>query len=58
MPDKFSVSDPTKRGWLVNPLGKTGKPLPVGHVFSAFIPALLGSILIFMESLIAGWVPQ
>ena len=54
MPDKFSVSDPTKRGWLVNPLGKTGKPLPVGHVFSAFIPALLGSILIFMESLIAG----
>ena len=50
------MTDPSKRDWFISPVGTTEKPFPVGHIFSAIIPALLGSILIFMETLIAGFV--
>lgn len=55
VPEKFSVTSPDLRGWIINPMG-LDKKLPIGHIFSAAIPALLGVILIFMETLITGQV--
>lgn len=52
VPEKFSTTRPD-RGWFINPLGAE-KPLPIGHFFSAAIPALLGLILIYLETLITG----
>lgn len=55
VPSTFSPTSPEKRGWFINPMGEE-KPLPIGHIFSAAIPALVGSILIFLEMLITGYV--
>ncbi|XP_067931352.1 band 3 anion transport protein-like isoform X2 [Watersipora subatra] len=54
--EKFSVTDPSKRGWLVSPLGTEQHPFPISHIFSAILPAILASILIFLETLIAGTI--
>jgi len=53
VPATFSPTSPEKRGWFINPLGEE-KPLPIAHMFSAAIPALVGAILIFLETLITG----
>ncbi|XP_067929937.1 band 3 anion transport protein-like [Watersipora subatra] len=55
VPSTFSPTSPEKRGWFINPMGAE-KPLPVGHIFSAAIPALVGAILIFLETLITGMI--
>lgn len=43
------VSNPAKRGWLINPFGEH-MPFPVWLMFASCIPALLVFILIFLES--------
>ncbi|CAG10251.1 unnamed protein product, partial [Tetraodon nigroviridis] len=49
VPKGFSVTSPSKRGWLINPLGSDGK-FPVWMMFACCLPALLVFILIFMET--------
>uniref|UniRef100_A0A3B4B2U4 Anion exchange protein n=1 Tax=Periophthalmus magnuspinnatus TaxID=409849 RepID=A0A3B4B2U4_9GOBI len=49
VPKGLMVSNPDKRGWLINPFGEH-KPFPVWVMFACFIPALLVFILIFLES--------
>lgn len=44
VPQKFATTKPN-RGWIINPFGKN-KPL---LWFSAILPALLATILIFMD---------
>ena len=48
VPDGFGVTSPSKRGWFVNPMG-TNESMSPGWIFAALIPAVLVSILIFME---------
>ncbi|XP_071493333.1 band 3 anion transport protein-like [Diadema antillarum] len=55
MPDGLKPSDVCKRGWFVNPLG-IEKPLNIGLMFAAAIPALLAFILMYMETLITGLI--
>lgn len=55
VPDGLKPSDVCKRGWFVNPLG-INKPLGIGLMFAAAIPALLAFILMYMETLITGYV--
>ena len=57
IPERFGLTSPDKRGWLIHPLGDK-QTLPVGHMFSAAIPALVGAILIYLETLITGFVYQ
>lgn len=49
VPDGFSVTSPSKRGWVINPLGAEGT-FPVWMMFACVVPGLLVFILIFMES--------
>ncbi|XP_028285808.1 solute carrier family 4 member 1b (Diego blood group) [Parambassis ranga] len=49
VPKGLMVSNPAKRGWLINPFGEH-KPLPVWVMFACCVPALLVFILIFLES--------
>nr|XP_046232634.1 solute carrier family 4 member 1b (Diego blood group) isoform X2 [Scatophagus argus] len=49
VPKGLMVSDPSKRGWLINPFGEH-KPFPVWVMFACCVPALLVFILIFLES--------
>ena len=46
--DGLSVTSPNRRNWLCNPMG-VEQPMSAGSIFAAFIPAILVSILIFME---------
>ncbi|XP_063962325.1 band 3 anion transport protein-like isoform X1 [Lytechinus pictus] len=55
VPDGLKPSDVCKRGWFVNPLG-IDKPLGIGLMFAACIPALLAFILMYMETLITGLI--
>ena len=55
VPERFGLTSPDKRGWLIHPFGER-QTLPVGHVFSAAIPALVGAILTYMETLITGYI--
>lgn len=55
VPKGFSVTSPTKRGWLINPLGSDGN-FPIWMMFACCLPALLVFILIFMETQITTWV--
>ena len=48
VPDGLGVTSPSKRGWFVNPMGEHRSMSP-GWIFAALIPAILVSILIFME---------
>ncbi|XP_062977621.1 anion exchange protein 2 isoform X2 [Elgaria multicarinata webbii] len=49
VPHGFSVTDPKKRGWVINPLGDR-HDFPVWMMASSALPALLVFILIFMET--------
>lgn len=49
VPKGLMVSNPAKRGWLINPFGEH-KPFPVWLMFACCVPALLVFILIFLES--------
>ncbi|XP_029383119.1 solute carrier family 4 member 1b (Diego blood group) [Echeneis naucrates] len=49
VPKGLMVSNPAKRGWLINPFGEH-KPFPVWVMFACVVPALLVFILIFLES--------
>ncbi|KAK5607133.1 Band 3 anion exchange protein [Crenichthys baileyi] len=49
VPKGLMVSNPDKRGWLINPFGEH-KYFPVWLMFASCIPALLVFILIFLES--------
>ncbi|KAA8581573.1 solute carrier family 4 member 1b (Diego blood group) [Etheostoma spectabile] len=49
VPEGLMVSNPSKRGWLINPFGEH-KTLPVWVMFACCVPALLVFILIFLES--------
>ena len=51
VPVAFSPTSPQKRGWFINPTGHA-KSLPVYHMFSAIIPALFVSALIYLGTLI------
>ncbi|TMS09143.1 Anion exchange protein 2 [Larimichthys crocea] len=45
----FSVTSPSKRGWIISPLGTDGE-FPIWMMFACCLPALLVFILIFMET--------
>ncbi|XP_062234985.1 solute carrier family 4 member 1b (Diego blood group) [Platichthys flesus] len=49
VPKGLMVSNPAKRGWLINPFGEH-QPFPVWVMFACCVPALLVFILIFLES--------
>ncbi|XP_070782696.1 solute carrier family 4 member 1b (Diego blood group) [Enoplosus armatus] len=49
VPKGLMVSDPDKRGWLINPFGEY-RPFPVWLMFACCVPAMLVFILIFLES--------
>lgn len=49
MPSGFSVTDPKKRGWVINPLGEHHS-FPVWMMVASGLPAILVFILIFMET--------
>nr|QOU09169.1 csolute carrier family 4 member 1B [Lateolabrax maculatus] len=49
VPKGLMVSNPAKRGWLINPFGEH-KAFPVWLMFACCVPALLVFILIFLES--------
>ncbi|KAM8823217.1 anion exchange protein 2b isoform 3-T5 [Spinachia spinachia] len=49
VPHGFSVTSPSKRGWIISPLGTDGQ-FPVWMMFACCLPALLVFILIFMET--------
>ncbi|XP_013869373.1 solute carrier family 4 member 1b (Diego blood group) [Austrofundulus limnaeus] len=49
VPKGLTVSNPDKRGWLINPFGEH-QSFPVWLMFASCIPALLVFILIFLES--------
>ncbi|EDO31793.1 predicted protein [Nematostella vectensis] len=48
VPDGFDVTSPHLRGWYVNPMG-TERRLGADAIFGALVPAILVSILVFME---------
>lgn len=48
VPDGLSVTSPNRESWLINPMGVT-QPMSAGAIFAALVPAILVSILIFME---------
>lgn len=47
VPDGLDVSDPTKRGWFINPIPEG---LPIWIPFVSAIPAALLFSLLFMET--------
>ncbi|XP_063768723.1 anion exchange protein 2b isoform X6 [Eleginops maclovinus] len=49
VPNGFSVTSPSKRGWIISPLGTNGE-FPIWMMFACCLPALLVFILIFMET--------
>lgn len=49
VPKGLMVSNPAKRGWLINPFGEH-EPFPVWLMFACCVPAMLVFILIFLES--------
>ncbi|XP_070841611.1 anion exchange protein 2b [Chaetodon trifascialis] len=49
VPRGFSVTSPSKRGWIISPLGTDGE-FPIWMMFACCLPALLVFILIFMET--------
>ncbi|KAM6976444.1 anion exchange protein 2-like isoform 2-T2 [Aplochiton taeniatus] len=49
VPSGLSVTSPSKRGWVINPLGSDGQ-FPIWMMFACVLPALLVFILIFMET--------
>ncbi|XP_078489426.1 band 3 anion transport protein isoform X2 [Ciona intestinalis] len=50
VPKGISPTNPSLRGWFINPLGTPDNPMPVWMIFAGILPAFLVFILIFMES--------
>ncbi|CAL8304415.1 unnamed protein product [Merluccius merluccius] len=50
VPKGVEVSNPSARGWFINPMGSPNKSFPVWMMFACCVPALLVFILIFLES--------
>lgn len=64
VPDGLQVSDPTIRGWMINPLGGNKSeingtvvdngeffyPVPAWEIFAGILPAILLYLLLFMET--------
>ena len=48
VPDGLSVTSPNRHSWLINPMG-ADEPMTANAIFAALVPAILVSILIFME---------
>ena len=48
VPDGLSVTSPNRHSWFINPMG-VDRPMAAGSIFAALVPAILVSILIFME---------
>lgn len=46
---KFEPTLPSYRGWFINPFGTQSEPLTLTFVFLAIIPALLATILVFLD---------
>lgn len=55
VPKGLTVSNPARRGWIINPFGEH-ETFPVWLMFACCVPALLVFILIFLESQITTWV--
>ncbi|XP_076008157.1 solute carrier family 4 member 1b (Diego blood group) [Genypterus blacodes] len=49
VPKGLTVSNPAKRGWMINPFGEH-KSFPVWIMIASCVPAMLVFILIFLES--------
>jgi len=49
VPEGLDVTDPTQRGWFINPLGKNND-LAVWAMFAGFLPAMLLYLLLFIET--------
>nr|XP_033788634.1 anion exchange protein 2 isoform X1 [Geotrypetes seraphini]XP_033788635.1 anion exchange protein 2 isoform X1 [Geotrypetes seraphini] len=49
VPSGFSVTSPTKRGWVINPIGEN-IAFPIWMMVASILPAVLVFILIFMET--------
>jgi len=49
VPEGLDVTDPSQRGWFINPLGKDND-LAVWAMFAGFLPALLLYLLLFIET--------
>uniref|UniRef100_A0A3Q3G9F7 Anion exchange protein n=1 Tax=Labrus bergylta TaxID=56723 RepID=A0A3Q3G9F7_9LABR len=49
VPKGLMVSNPAKRGWIINPFGEH-QTFPVWLMFACCVPAMLVFILIFLES--------
>ncbi|XP_065806072.1 solute carrier family 4 member 1b (Diego blood group) isoform X1 [Labrus bergylta] len=49
VPKGLMVSNPAKRGWMINPFGEH-QTFPVWLMFACCVPAMLVFILIFLES--------
>ncbi|XP_045924841.1 solute carrier family 4 member 1b (Diego blood group) [Micropterus dolomieu] len=49
VPEGLTVSNPEKRGWIINPFGEH-QSFPVWMMFACCVPGLLVFILIFLES--------
>ena len=54
IPDGLTPSVPG-RGWLI-PLMGQNKPMLIGHIFFAAVPAFLVTIVLFMETLLTGTI--
>jgi len=55
IPEGFTPTSPSKRGWVVNLLGDE-KQLSVGQILFAIVPAFLVTIILFMETQITGTI--
>ncbi|XP_067341744.1 anion exchange protein 2b isoform X2 [Channa argus] len=55
VPGGLNVTSPTKRGWIISPLGENGG-FPIWMMFGCCLPALLVFILIFMETQITSLI--
>ncbi|XP_030830660.1 anion exchange protein 2 isoform X4 [Strongylocentrotus purpuratus] len=49
----FAPTDPSQRGWVINPMGMT-QPMPMIAILGASVPAFLVFILLYMETLLTG----
>ncbi|XP_071493352.1 band 3 anion transport protein-like [Diadema antillarum] len=51
--DGFVPTDPSQRGWFINPMGLS-KSMPLIAIMGACVPAFLVFILLYMETLLTG----
>lgn len=49
MKPTFGLTEPSKRGWLVNPMGTEADPFPLWIIPASIVPALLVTILLYLE---------